>query len=54
MKISNTSLGHYTRKHMRWLRIGPMICGIKLEWNYVAQWVDIAMPVYAMEYGKVV
>jgi hypothetical protein len=26
---------------------GDFYCGIKLQWNYKKQWVDIAMPVYA-------
>jgi hypothetical protein len=28
---------------------GDLYCGINLEWNYKARWVDIAMPVYAIK-----
>jgi hypothetical protein len=28
---------------------GDLYCGIKLDWTYVARWVDIAMPVYAIK-----
>jgi hypothetical protein len=28
---------------------GDLYCGIMLDWNYAAQWVDIAMPVYAIK-----
>ena len=28
---------------------GDLYCGIKLEWNYLQRWVDIAMPVYAIK-----
>ena len=51
MKISNNSLRHYTLKHIRLLRIGvgDLYSGIKLEWNYVVRWVDIAMPLYAIK-----
>ncbi len=30
-----------------WAR--DLFCGIKLEWNYAKQWVDIAMPTYAIK-----
>jgi hypothetical protein len=28
---------------------GDLYCGINLEWNYAKQWVDIAMPTYAIK-----
>ena len=28
---------------------GELYCGIMLDWNYAARWVDIAMPVYAIK-----
>ncbi len=28
---------------------GEIYCGITLDWNYAARWVDIAMPVYAIK-----
>jgi hypothetical protein len=29
--------------------MGELYCGITLNWNYPARWVDIAMPVYAIK-----
>ena len=29
--------------------VGDLYCGIKLNWNHVTQWVDIAMPVHAIK-----
>jgi hypothetical protein len=28
---------------------GNLYCGINLEWNCIKQWVDIAMPIYAIK-----
>jgi hypothetical protein len=28
--------------------VGDLYCSINLEWNYIKQWVDIAMPIYAI------
>jgi hypothetical protein len=50
MKISNTSFRHYELKRTKLLKTGQAIyCGINLEWNYDARWVDIVMPVYAIK-----